>query len=121
MKYRNPNSNLMNCQMAIYQIGFGTLEIYGIAIHKILNWIYSSGKYSSPFDYDYLKYHVTTDIQASQVVANIRPGSKNEEPAYYLVKDYLNMFGARGKNRENEKILINKVEWWLNKNKVQTK
>ena len=31
------------------------------------------------------------------------------------------MFGARGKNRENEKILINKVEWWLNKNKVQTK
>ena len=88
---------------------------------KILNWIYSSGKYSSPFDYDYLKYHVTTDIQASQVVANIRPGSKDEEPAYYLVKDYLNMFGARGKNRENEKILINKVEWWLNKNKVQTK
>ena len=88
---------------------------------KILNWIYSSGKYSSPFDYDYLKYHINTDLQAVQVVGNIRPGSKDVEPAYYLVKSYLNAFGARGKSRRDEDILINKVEWWLKKNKVETR
>jgi len=60
-------------------------------------------------------------LQAAQVVANIRPGSKDEEPAYYLVKDYLNSFGSRGKNRRNEDMLINKVQWWLIKNKVSTR
>ena len=37
--------------------------------------------FSSLFDYDYLEHHVKTDLQASQVVTNIRPGSKDVEPA----------------------------------------
>ena len=48
------------------------------------------------------------------------PGSKDEEPAYYLVKDHLNAFGARRGNRD-EDMLVNKVDWWLKKNKVQTR
>ena len=55
------------------------------------------------------------------MVANIRPGSNDVEPAYYLVKNYLNGFGVRGKNRRDEEILINKVHWWLKKNKVETR
>jgi hypothetical protein len=48
------------------------------------------------------------------------PGSKDEEPAYYLVKDYLNSFGSqRGGDRES--MVVNKVEWWLKKNKVETR
>ena len=73
------------------------------------------------FDYDYLQYHVTTDLQASQIVANIIPGDDDVEPAYYLVKDFLNAFDARGKNRRDEDIVINKVNWWLKKNKVKTR
>ena len=87
----------------------------------VLQNIQNSSIYTSLFDYDFLQYHVTTDLQASQVVANIRPGSKDEEPAYYLVKDYLNSFGTRGKSRRDEDILINKVDWWLKKNKVETR
>ena len=64
---------------------------------------------------------VTTDIQASQVVSHVMPGDKDVEPAYYLVKDYLNSFGTRGKSRRNEDIVINKVGWWLKKNKVKTR
>jgi hypothetical protein len=86
----------------------------------VLKNIQNSSIYTSLFDYDYLKGHVTTDIQASQIVANIMPGSKDEEPAYYLVKDYLNSFGSqRGGDRES--MVVNKVEWWLKKNKVQTR
>jgi len=86
----------------------------------VLQNIQNSSIFSSLFDYEYLEYHVKTDLQASQVVANIRPGSKDVEPAYYLVKDYLNSFGTRGKNRRDDDILTNKVHWWLNKNKVET-
>ena len=84
----------------------------------ILKWFWSKKHYA--LKYDYLLYHVTTDLQAVQIVSNIRPGSKDVEPAYYLVKDYLNSFGDRRGGR-NESILLNKVEWWLEKNKVQTK
>jgi len=87
---------------------------------KILNWVQTSGYNSNIFEYDYLKYHVNTDMQASQVVGNIRPGSKDEEPAYYLVKDYLNSFGAKRGGRD-EDMLVAKVDWWLKKNKVETR
>ncbi len=86
----------------------------------VLHNIQISSIYTSLFEYDYLQYHVNTDLQASQIVANIMPGSKDEEPAYYLVKDYLNAFGARRGNRD-EDMLVNKVDWWLKKNKVQTR
>lgn len=87
----------------------------------VLQNIQNSSIYTSLFDYDFLQYHVTTDLQASQVVANIRPREKDVEPAFYLVKDYLNAFGTRGNNKRDEEILINKVDWWLNKNKVETR
>jgi len=87
----------------------------------VLHNIQTSSIYTSLFDYDYLKYHVTTDLQASQIVANIIPGDDDVEPAYYLVKDFLNAFDARGKNRRDEDIVINKVNWWLKKNKVKTR
>ena len=56
-----------------------------------------------------------------QVVSLISPGETDVEPAYYLVKEYLNMFGTRGKIPRDEKIVIAKVEWWLKKNKVKTR
>ena len=87
----------------------------------VLSNIQNSSIFTSLFDYDYLQYHVTTDLQASQVVGNLYKGQKNVEPAYYLVKDYLNSFGARGKSQRDESILINKVDWWLKKNKVKTR
>ena len=86
---------------------------------KILQWFYSN--WHNAFSYDFLKYHVTTDLQAVQVVSNISPGERGVEPAYYLVKDYLSGFGARGKNPRDEKILNAKVQWWLDKNKVETR
>ena len=86
----------------------------------VLHNIQTSSIYTSLFDYDYLQYQVTTDIQASKVVSHVI-GDKDVEPAYYLVKDYLNSFGTRGKSRRNEDIVINKVGWWLNKNKVKTR
>ena len=92
--------------------------IKGTKKDPILKWFWSKKHYA--LKYDYLLYHVTTDLQAVQIVSNIRPGSKDVEPAYYLVKDYLNSFGDRRGGR-NESILLNKVEWWLEKNKVQTK
>ena len=87
----------------------------------VLHNIQTSSIYTSLFDYDYLQYQVTTDIHASQVVSHVMPGDKDVEPAYYLVKDYLNSFGTRGKSRRNEDIVINKVGWWLKKNKVKTR
>ena len=86
---------------------------------KILQWFYSN--HHNAFRYDYLLYNVTTDLQATQVVSHISPGETDVEPAYYLVKEYLNMFGTRGKIPRDEKIVIAKVEWWLNKNKVKTR
>ena len=86
----------------------------------VLSNIQNSSIFTSLFDYDYLQYHVTTDLQASQVVGNLYKGQKNVEPAYYLVKDYLNSFGGRGRGGRDEDILINKVDWWLKKNKVKT-
>ena len=86
---------------------------------KLLNWIQTSGKYSSPYDYDYLKKHVNSDMQASQIVSDIRPGSKDSEPAYYLVKSYYNAFGSERNTYVHDQV-INKVAWWLKKHKVET-
>ena len=84
----------------------------------VLHNIQTSSIYTSLFDYDYLQYQVTTDIQASQVVSHVMPGDKDVEPRT-IVKDYLNSFGTVV--RVVGMIVINKVGWWLNKNKVKTR
>ena len=92
----------------------------GVKFDPILKWIYENDYYSNPFDYDYLKYHVDSDMQSNQVVGNIRPGSKDVEPAYYLVKDYWSSFDLSRSHR-NFDVVVNKVQWWLDKNKVETR
>ena len=92
----------------------------GSKFDPILKWIYEDDYYSNPFDYDYLKYHVDSDMQSNQIVGNIRPGSKDVEPAYYLVKDFWNSFGMSRSHR-NFDVVVNKVEWWLDKNNVETR
>ena len=67
------------------------------------------------FDYDYLQYHVTTDLQKSQVVGNLYKGQKNVEPILFSKRLF-----KYGKSQRDEDILINKVDWWLKKNKVKT-
>ncbi len=59
-------------------------------------------------------------MKANQIVGNIRPGSKDVEPAYYLVKDYWNAFGMSRSHR-NYDVVTAKVQWWLDKNKVETR
>ena len=86
----------------------------------VLQNIQNSSIFSSLFDYEYLEYHVKTYIQASQEVANIRHGSNDVEPAYYLVKDFWSSFGLSRSHR-NFDVVVNKVEWWLDKNKVETR
>ena len=86
----------------------------------VLQNIQNSSIFTSLFDYDYLQYHVTTDLQDHSGWKFIQR-SKKCRTTYYLVKDYLNSFGeARGKSQRDEDILINKVDWWLKKNKVKT-
>ena len=121
-KARDPK-NLMY-QYYAYVQGWGHSKFKGPAdwtfekSDKILQWFYSNNH--NAFNYDYLKYHVTTDLQAVQVISNIRKGDRGVEPAYYLVKDYLNSFGANRGGR-NERILTAKVQWWLDENKVETR
>ena len=82
--------------------------------------IHNESGFSNPFDDSYLRKHVNTDIQAYQITANIRPGSKNVEPAYYLAKDYFQSFDMYvDRNAEFDMASV-KVEWWLKKNKVET-
>ena len=125
-KKRQP-TNLMY-QYYAYVQGWGHTKFKGPAdwflkgskFDPILKWIYENDYYSNPFDYDYLKYHVDSDMQSNQIVGNIRPGSKDVEPAYYLVKDFWSSFGLSRSHR-NFDVVVNKVEWWLDKNKVETR
>ena len=67
-----------------------------------------------------MRWHVTSDLQAAQIVANLSPGDKDVEPAYYLAKDYYNSFGA---NRDRNVVFdycVTKVEAWMRDNKIET-
>ena len=92
--------------------------IKGTKKDKILNWIYSNAH--SSFSYSYLQGHVNTDMQAYQITANIRPGSKDVEPGYYLTKDYFKSFGMYTDRNRDFDMAVVKVDWWLKKNKVET-
>ena len=71
-------------------------------------------------DYSYLKWNVTSDLQAAQIVANLRKGQKDVEPAYYLAKDYYNSFGeSHNRNAVFDKV-VTKVQAWMDKNKIET-
>ena len=116
-------------QYYAYTLGWGHNKFKGAAgwflkgtkIDPILNWIHNESGFSNPFDDSYLRKHVNTDIQAYQITANIRPGSKNVEPAYYLAKDYFQSFDMYvDRNAEFDMASV-KVEWWLKKNKVETR
>lgn len=83
----------------------------------ILKWFRDNNH--SAFDYDFLLKAVNSDMQANQIIGNIRPGSKDVEPAYYLVKSYYNSFGSNRNTYVHDQV-VNKVDWWLKKNKVKT-
>tara|TARA_B100001250_G_C19672458_1_gene732104 strand:- start:72 stop:860 length:789 start_codon:yes stop_codon:yes gene_type:complete len=86
---------------------------------KILQHIYKKGRHAL-FDYSYLKWHVTSDIQAAQIVANLSPGEKDVEPGYYLAKDYYNSFGASRSRNVVFDYCVTKVEAWMRDNKIET-
>jgi hypothetical protein len=85
---------------------------------KILGWIYENG-YNRYFDYSYLKSHVSSDLQAVQIVSDIRKGDE-VEPAYYLAKDYYNSF-AQSRNSNVFDQVVSKVDAWLEDNKIETR
>jgi len=96
-------------------------HIDGVKFDPILKWIHYESDHSNPFDDSYLKKHVSTDMQAYQITANIRPGSKDVEPAYYLTKDYYKSFDMYVDRNSYFDMASVKVKWWLNKNKVETR
>jgi hypothetical protein len=66
-----------------------------------------------------LKDHVTSDLQAAQIVSDIRPKSKDVEAAYYQAKSYYNAFGSSRKSNVFDQV-VNKVDAWMKDNKVET-
>ena len=90
----------------------------GSKFDKILGWIYENG-YNRYFDYSYLKSHVSSDLQAVQIVSDIRKGDE-VEPAYYLAKSYYNAFGSNRDNNVFDQV-VNKVDAWLKDNKIETR
>ena len=60
-------------------------------------------------------------MMAYQITANIAPGSKDVEPAFYLAKDYFKSFDKYTSRNAEFDMAVVKVEWWLNKNKVETR
>ena len=90
----------------------------GPKFDKILGWLSDNG-YNRYFDYGYLKDHVNSDLQAAQIVSDIRPKSKDVEAAYYQAKTYYNAFGSdRSKSVFDQ--VVNKVDAWMKDNKVET-
>ena len=60
-------------------------------------------------------------MQAYQITANIVPGSKDVEPGYYLTKEYFQSFDMYVDRNVEFDMAVAKVDWWLNKNKVETR
>ena len=123
-KKRNVNSLMY--QYYAYVQGWGHSKFKGPAdwflkgpkFDKILGWIYENG-YNRYFDYSYLKDHVSSDLQAVQIVSDIRPKSKDVEPAYYLAKSYYNAFGSNRDNNVFDQV-VNKVDAWMKDNGVES-
>ena len=90
----------------------------GSKFDKILGWLSEHG-YNRYFDYSYLKDHVTSDMQAYQIVSDIRPKSKGVDPAYYHVKSFYNAFGSSRNTNVFDQV-VNKVDAWMKDNKVET-
>jgi hypothetical protein len=90
----------------------------GPKFDKILGWVSDHG-HNNYFDYGYLKDHVNSDFQAAQIVSDIRPKSKDVEPAYYQAKSYYNAFGSSRKSNVFDQV-VNKVDAWMKDNKVET-
>ena len=86
---------------------------------KILQHFYHHGHHKI-FEYSYLKWHVTSDLQAAQIVANLSPGDKDVEPGYYLAKDYYNSFGEYTSRNVVFDYVVTKVEAWMRDNKIET-
>ena len=58
-------------------------------------------------------------MQAYQIVSDIRPKSKGEDPAYYHVKSFYNAFGSSRNTNVFDQV-VNKVDAWMKDNKVET-
>ncbi len=86
----------------------------------ILKWIYENGK-ARLMDESHTKWHVTSDIQASQIVSDLYKGQQDVEPAYYLAKDYYNAFGVDRSRNVVFDYCVSKVEGWMRDNKIETR
>lgn len=124
-KARKVNSPMY--QYYAYVQGWGHTKFKGPAgwfldgrdIDPILKYFYENGHHKL-FDYSYMKWHVTSDIQASQIVANLYKGQKDVEPGYYLAKDYYNSFGEDRNRNVVFDYCVAKVEGWMRDNKIET-
>ena len=125
-KSKKRDVNGMMYQYYAYVQGWGHGKFKGPAdsflkgpkFDKILGWLSDNG-YNRYFDYGYLKDHVNSDLQAVQIVSDIRPKSKDVEPAYYQAKSYYNSFGSNRNSNVFDQV-VNKVDAWMKDNKVET-
>ena len=121
-KKREPNKLMYQYYAYVQGWGHGKFKgpadwfLKGSKFDKILGWIYENG-YNRYFDYSYLKSHVSSDLQAVQIVSDIRKGDE-VEPAYYLAKSYYNAFGSNRDNNVFDQV-VNKVDAWLKDNKIE--
>ena len=124
-KARQPKKLMYQYYAYIQGWGHGQFQgpsdwfLKGVKFDPILEWIYEN-HYNSIFSYDYLLKHVTSDLQTVQIISDISPGERGVEPAYYLVKSYYNAFGSSRGTYTHDQV-VNKVDWWLKKNKVETR
>ena len=124
-KARKVNSPMY--QYYAYIQGWGHNKFKGAAgwfldgrdFDPILRWFYENHKHKL-MDYSYKKWHVTSDLQAAQIVANLRKGQKDVEPAYYLAKDYYNSFGGDRSRNVVFDYCVAKVDGWMRDNKIET-
>ena len=124
-KARKVNSPMY--QYYAYIQGWGHTKFKGAAgwfldgrdIDPILKYFYENHHHKL-MDYSYMKWHVTSDIQASQIVANLYKGQKDVEPGYYLAKDYYNSFGEDRNRNVVFDYCVAKVEGWMRDNKIET-
>tara|TARA_B100000287_G_scaffold361267_1_gene353978 strand:- start:98 stop:655 length:558 start_codon:yes stop_codon:yes gene_type:complete len=126
-KGKKRDVNGLMYQYYAYIQGWGHTKFKGAAgwfldgrdFDPILRWIYENGKHKL-MDYSYMRWHVTSDLQASQIVANLSPGDKDVEPGYYLAKDYYNSFGADRNRNVVFDYCVAKVTAWMEDNKIET-
>lgn len=131
-KGRKRDTSGLMYQYYAYVQGWGHTKFKGVAgwfldgadesssgYDPILGWVYKNHHHKI-FDYSHMRWQVTSDLQAAQIVGNLRKGQTGVEPAYYLAKDYYNSFGENKDRNVVFDYVVTKVDAWMKENKIET-